>query len=104
MWFYRDPFFLKIMGFIPAVQLALYDSLQLRIHTFFTDFWIYSYMLLQSDKTLPPTEVTPDFKGNAQLARAEQVENQWFKIPKQDVIIGLDDPEDNSGGDNHFGW
>ena len=103
MWFYRDPF-PQDNGFHPRSSTSTLRLPSTTHSYFFTDFWVYSYILLQSDKTLPPTEVTPDFKGNAQLARAEQVENQWFKIPKQDVIIGLDDPEDNSGGDNHFGW
>ena len=32
-----------------------------------------------------------------------EVENQWFTVPEQEIILGLDDPEDNSG-DGHFGW
>lgn len=62
------------------------------------------YMLLQSDKTLPPTLTTPDFEQEARDARVSRVPNQWFQIPQQNVAIGLDDPEDNSGGDQHFGW
>ena len=63
-----------------------------------------SYMLLQSDKTLPPAESTPDFKTEARIAEAARVPNQWFKVPEQTIAIGLHDPEDNTGGDNHFGW
>src|SRR4051794_5159734 len=62
------------------------------------------YMLLQSDKTLPPAFLTPDFEGDARRAEAARVPNQWFKIPEQTITVGLDDPEDNSGPDNHFGW
>jgi len=62
------------------------------------------YMLLQSDKTRPPTAVTPDFEGEAKLAEAVRVPNQWFQIPERKITIGLDDPEDNSGPDSHFGW
>lgn len=62
------------------------------------------YMLLQSDKTLPPTAITPNFEGDAKTAEAARVPNQWFRIPKQTVTIGLEDPEDNSGPDHHFGW
>lgn len=62
------------------------------------------YMLLQSDKTLPPTVLVPDFEGDARLAEAAQVPNEWFDIPEQTIIIGLEDPEDNSGPDHHFGW
>lgn len=62
------------------------------------------YMLLQSDRTLPPTKHTPDFEGAAKLAETARVPNQWFLIPEQRITIGLDDPEDNSGPDHHFGW
>jgi hypothetical protein len=62
------------------------------------------YMLLQSDKTLPPTPFAPDFERDAKLAEATRVPNEWFEIPEQKITIGLDDPEDNSGRDNHFGW
>lgn len=63
------------------------------------------YMMLQSDKTLPPpgTE-TPDFKQDAEIAEKSRVPNEWVTIPAQKVTIGLDDPEDNSGPDRHFGW
>ncbi|EDN92656.1 hypothetical protein SS1G_08519 [Sclerotinia sclerotiorum 1980 UF-70] len=61
------------------------------------------YMLLQSDKTIPPTSGIPDFKGEAERAEASRVPNEWFNIPEQEIVIGLDDPEDNSGPDNHFG-
>lgn len=62
------------------------------------------YMLLQSDKTLPPTAVTPNFEGDAKTAEAARVPNQWFQIPEQTLTIGLDDPEDDSTPDKHFGW
>jgi hypothetical protein len=62
------------------------------------------YMLLQSDKTLPPTEIVPKFAVEARQAAAARVPNQWFDIPEQRITIGLEDPEDNSGGDHHFGW
>ncbi|CZT00001.1 related to TAD2-tRNA-specific adenosine deaminase 2 [Rhynchosporium graminicola] len=62
------------------------------------------YMLLQSDKTLPPSNFKPDFDGMAAHAAAARVENEWFDIPEQRITIGLNDPEDNSGGDNSFGW
>jgi len=62
------------------------------------------YILLQSDKTIPPTITAPDFEGDAKTAKLSRVANEWFDIPKQLVKIGLEDPEDNSGPDNHFGW
>ncbi|KAH6605386.1 hypothetical protein Trco_007093 [Trichoderma cornu-damae] len=65
------------------------------------------YMLLQSDKTLPPPHTAaPDFPLIAQKAYAERVPNQWFDIPEQVVTIGMDDPEDEDEPDaaRHFGW
>lgn len=62
------------------------------------------YMLLQSDKTRPPTVIAPDFEKEAKVAEASRVPNEWFDIPEQIITIGLDDPEDNSGPDHHFGW
>jgi hypothetical protein len=62
------------------------------------------YMLLQSDKTRPPTIIRPDFEGAATIAEAARVPNEWFEIPEKTITIGLDDPEDNSGPDHHFGW
>lgn len=63
------------------------------------------YMLLQSDKTLPPPHtVVPDFPKIAQKAYAERVPNQWFDIPEQVITIGMDDPEEESDPERHFGW
>lgn len=63
------------------------------------------YILLQSDKTLPPPNIpAPDFKTVARDAKLSRVENKWFDIPEQDVILGLDDPEDVIDSDGHFGW
>ncbi|KAI8624488.1 C-type lectin protein [Xylariaceae sp. FL1651] len=63
------------------------------------------YMMLQSDKTLPPPhKPAPNFKALAQDAKLSRVDNKWFDIPEQDVILGLDDPEDVLESDGHFGW
>lgn len=62
------------------------------------------YMLLQSDKTLAPTKYKPDFEELAAADEAARVDSEWFEIPEQEITIGLNDPEDNSGGDQHFGW
>jgi hypothetical protein len=62
------------------------------------------YMLLQSDKTQPPTHYTPDWANDAKVAEASRVPNEWFEIPAQNITLGLNDPEDNTGGDLHFGW
>ena len=63
------------------------------------------YMMLQSDKTLPPPEAPrPDFAALARRARAARVENEWFDIPAREISLGLDDPEDVPTFDGHFGW
>ncbi|KAI1386175.1 C-type lectin protein [Hypoxylon trugodes] len=63
------------------------------------------YMMLQSDKTLPPPHTKrPNFEALAQGAYAARVENEWFNIPEQEITIGLDDPEDVLDSTKHFGW
>lgn len=63
------------------------------------------YMLLQSDKTLPPAEtIKPDFEQLAAQARQSSVENEWFDIPAQKISIGLNDPDSADGPLRHFGW
>ncbi|KAK4130067.1 hypothetical protein BT67DRAFT_452686 [Trichocladium antarcticum] len=63
------------------------------------------YMMLQSDKTLPPPHVpVPDLEKLAAKARSERVPNEWFDIPAQEITIGLDDPEDGTDTDLTYGW
>ncbi|KAK8191914.1 C-type lectin protein [Phyllosticta capitalensis] len=75
------------------------------------------YMLVQSDRTLPPPcVVAPDFEALANDARNRAVENQWFRIPASTIEEGLDDhaddcvvdPEKESGPNRRpqgfFGW
>jgi hypothetical protein len=63
------------------------------------------YMMLQSDKTLaPPHTVTPDFAVMAENARKARVPNQWFDVPAQTVTLGLNDPENGTDPNVHFGW
>lgn len=63
------------------------------------------YMLLQSDKTLPPPHVqVPDFERLAREAKKMRAENEWFDIPAQTINIGLDDPENDLESKGHFGW
>lgn len=65
----------------------------------------FLYMLLQSDKTLPPTGLkTPDFVQMAQHAKQDAKPNQWFRIPKQTLKIGLDDSDGTSLPNDSFGW
>lgn len=63
------------------------------------------YMLVQSEKTLPPPiAMRPDFEQIARKAKSARVENQWFVVPEQEITIGMDDPEDGTDMNCHFGW
>ncbi|KAK3368897.1 C-type lectin protein [Lasiosphaeria ovina] len=63
------------------------------------------YMMLQSDKTQPPSHVQrPDFEQLAAKARSERVLNKWFNIPAQAITLGSDNPEDGNDPEAHFGW
>ncbi|KAK0715633.1 C-type lectin protein [Lasiosphaeris hirsuta] len=63
------------------------------------------YMMLQSDRTQPPSHIpSPHFEQLATKARSERVANEWFDIPAQEITIGLDDPEDGTDANTHFGW
>jgi formylglycine-generating enzyme required for sulfatase activity len=63
------------------------------------------YMLVQSDKTLPPAgTVRPDFEQLARKAELHAVENEWFDIPEQTISMGIDDPDNADGATRHFGW
>ncbi|EUC45427.1 hypothetical protein COCMIDRAFT_95519 [Bipolaris oryzae ATCC 44560] len=63
------------------------------------------YMLIQSDKILPPPGIKqPDFVAFAALSEVMAAENEWFTIPESDVDIGLNDPEKDFGSKRYFGW
>ncbi|CAA9965073.1 Methyltransf 33 multi-domain protein [Pyrenophora teres f. maculata] len=63
------------------------------------------YMLIQSDKVLPPPGTTvPDFAAFAARSNSLAVENEWFTIPASDISVGLEDPEGDYGSQRYFGW
>lgn len=63
------------------------------------------YMLVQSDKVLPPPGTTiPDFVALAKRSAATVVENEWFTIPETNLTIGLDDPDGDKNTKRYFGW
>lgn len=65
----------------------------------------FLYMLLQSDRTLPPTGVPlPGFKRMAEQAKFDEKPNKWFSIPQQTFTIGLDDCDENNLPQASFGW
>jgi formylglycine-generating enzyme required for sulfatase activity len=65
----------------------------------------FLYMLLQSDKTLPPTGVErPNFEEISRKAKKDEKPNKWFTIPAQTVKIGLDDSNEEVMPKSSFGW
>jgi L-histidine Nalpha-methyltransferase / hercynylcysteine S-oxide synthase len=46
----------------------------------------------------------PDFHQLAAQAKHDTVENQWFDIPEQEIVIGLNDPDTGDGPVRYFGW
>ena len=63
------------------------------------------YMMLQSDKTLPPPSAPrPDWEQLAKEAVSARTPNEWFDIPSQDITIGIDDPEDGTDVNVQYGW
>jgi L-histidine Nalpha-methyltransferase / hercynylcysteine S-oxide synthase len=60
------------------------------------------YMLIQSEKTLPPAGVVvPDFEAEATAAASMTVPNEWIKIAPKTISIGLNESNSNK---QHFGW
>ncbi|KAJ4334700.1 hypothetical protein N0V95_009101 [Ascochyta clinopodiicola] len=63
------------------------------------------YMLVQSDRVLPPPGTAiPDFAALAKRSAATTVENEWFTIPEADINIGLDDSDSDKTTKRYFGW
>lgn len=63
------------------------------------------YMLVQSEKTVPPPGVAiPDFEAMAPPNLAVKPENRWFKIPEADIDIGMDDVRGAPSANGYFGW
>lgn len=61
------------------------------------------YMLIQSDKVLPPG-ASPDFVSLSEKARREAVPNEWIKVPSATLTLGLHDPDDDLSFNRYFGW
>ncbi|OAL45405.1 hypothetical protein IQ07DRAFT_520423 [Pyrenochaeta sp. DS3sAY3a] len=63
------------------------------------------YMLIQSDRVLPPPgTTTPDFAALAKQSEKVAVENEWFTIPELTIDIGLDDPDKDYISKRYYGW
>ena len=62
------------------------------------------YMLLQSNKTLPPPGAVPDFEALAKQAERSAVPNEWIEVPSSTLSVGLNDLENDLEPDRYFGW
>ena len=64
----------------------------------------FLYMIIQSDKVLPPPGCKPDFERTAEEAAQTRVGNDWHLVPRSQVTLGLEDAENDNGPDRYFGW
>jgi L-histidine Nalpha-methyltransferase / hercynylcysteine S-oxide synthase len=65
----------------------------------------YLYMLLQTSKIKPPPgSAKPNFEQLEAEADSNAVPNQWFRVPRKEIKIGLEDPDNHPGPDRYFGW
>jgi L-histidine Nalpha-methyltransferase / hercynylcysteine S-oxide synthase len=65
----------------------------------------YLYMLLQNSKIVSPPESTkPDFEMVDAEAEANSTPNKWFRVPRNKLTMGLEDPENALGTAHYFGW
>ncbi|KAL9022796.1 MAG: hypothetical protein Q9185_000059 [Variospora sp. 1 TL-2023] len=62
------------------------------------------YMLLQSDRALPPPGPRLDFRALAQDAQKNALPNEWIKIPSATLTVGMNELENESGNSQYFGW
>lgn len=63
------------------------------------------YMLIQSEKTLPPPNAPkPDFEALAKQAGKTAVPNEWFAVPASTVSLGFDDAHLAQDSSRYFGW
>jgi formylglycine-generating enzyme required for sulfatase activity len=63
------------------------------------------YMLVQSEKTLPPpNSIFPDFEAMAASASTKAVPNSWVEIPARSITLGLHDDDRDVDTRRYFGW
>lgn len=63
------------------------------------------YMLVQSEKTLPPpNSIYPDFEAMAASASTKAVPNSWVEIPARAITLGLHDEDQDADTQRYFGW
>lgn len=65
----------------------------------------FLYMLLQSERVLPPPgRPMPNFEALAHASELERSMNEWHLIPSAKFIIGADDPENSEGPERYHLW
>ena len=106
----------------PAIERALWlgfehEGMSSTLHLYYSFYLIWAhwkniamhletllYMLLQSERTLPPPGPIPDFRALAQAARENTIPNEWITIPATTIVIGMDDPDTDLEPGRYFGW
>ena len=65
----------------------------------------FLYMLLQSDRVLPPPgQPIPDFEALAEASKLGREENKWHNIPASKFVVGADDAENYNPPERYFLW
>ena len=81
------------MSFSLVLLTSILKTPAMHIETFL-------YMLLQSEKTLPPPGAKPDFEALAHQARANSSPNKWVRVPWKQVTLGMNRDSGQWGWDN----
>lgn len=65
----------------------------------------FLYMLLQSDRVLPPSGLdTPNFEALASTSGRNHTKNEWHTIPASSFVVGADDPENDEPPERYYLW
>ncbi|KAF4595175.1 hypothetical protein GQ602_000788 [Ophiocordyceps camponoti-floridani] len=65
----------------------------------------FLYMAILSPNIQPPPGIPrPDFERMAREAASARVENEWFRIPDQELTLGYEDGESDDGPNRFFAW
>lgn len=65
----------------------------------------FLYMLLLSEKVLPPPgQPIPEFEAAAKENKTNRTKNGWHTVPATEITVGADDLENNDPPERYFLW